>query len=256
MASSMPNFAPGLLSSEDPLYKHVKGRIVAALQSGEWKPGEMLPSEAKLASLYDVGISTVRAAVGELVSAGVVVRRQGKGTFVAVHGEQRSVYRFFNVVRDGGVKDLPLSELIGMTRATADDRMAELLELPRGKHGAAVFQIRNLLRVGGAPVVISDVTVPANLFPGLTARTLREGGNTLYAVYQRHFGVTIVKIREELKAGRADAVCAELLGIKAGEPVLEVHRLASSFNRRPVEVRRSRIDTRYHHYLLEQGDGA
>src|SRR4051812_32270830 len=71
--------------AEDPLYKSVKNRIISSLQAGEWKPGEMLPSEPKLAAAYDVGVSTVRAAVGALASAGIVVRRQGKGTFVAAH---------------------------------------------------------------------------------------------------------------------------------------------------------------------------
>lgn len=239
--------------ASDPLYKHVKNRIVDALREGAWKPGEALPSEARLAALYEVGISTVRAAVGELSSAGLVVRRQGKGTFVAVHDE-RSIYRFFNVVRDGGGRELPQSELIGMAKGPADDETADLLHLPRSQRRHEVFRIRNVLRIGATPVVVSDVQVPVELFPGLTAKLLREEGRTLYAAFQRHFGLTIVKIREELKAARADAVAAEHLRMKAGEPVLELRRVAYSFDRRPVEVRRSQIDTRSNHYRFEQGD--
>jgi GntR family transcriptional regulator len=244
---------PGPASTDDPLYKHVKGRIVDGLRQGEWKPGEVLPSEAKLAALFDVGISTIRAAVSELSSAGLVVRRQGKGTFVAVHDE-RSVYRFFNVVRDGDGKEMPASELISLAKGQADDKVADLLKLPRAPRRQEVFRIRNVLHIGETPVVVSDIVVPASLFPGLTAKMLREQGRTLYAVFQRLFGVTIVRISEQLKAARADAAAAEHLGMKVGDPVLELRRIAYTFNRVPVEVRHSRIDTRSNHYRFEQGD--
>jgi len=238
---------------EDPLYKHVKSRLVAALRQGDWKPGEALPSEAKLAEHFEVGISTIRAAVGELSSAGLVVRRQGKGTYVAVHDE-RSVYRFFNVVRDGGEKELPASELVSLRKATADDETADLLRLPRSSRRSAVWKIRNVLRIGDTPVVVSDIVVPSQIFPGITTKMLREEGRTLYAVFQKRFGVTIVRITEKLKAARADATAVEHLGMRSGEPVLELRRVAYSFDRRPVEIRRSQIDTRSNHYRFEQGD--
>src|SRR5690606_4471700 len=84
--------------ADDHLYKHVKNQIVDTLSKGQWAPGERLPSEAKLAAHYGVGISTIRAALAELSAAGLVVRRQGKGTFVTQHDDQHSVYRFFHVV--------------------------------------------------------------------------------------------------------------------------------------------------------------
>lgn len=246
----------GVLFSEDPLYKHVKNRIVQSLTEGEWKPGEMLPSEPKLAARYDVGISTIRAAIGELAAAGIVVRRQGKGTFVGVHGEQRSVYRFFHVVRNDGAKDLPVSELILLTKAKADDEVAELLQLPRSRRKSEVFKLRNVLRVSGTPVVVSDIVVRVSMFPGLGKKMIREGGRTLYAVYQRRFGVNIIRTVEQLRSTRADPSVAKIFEMKAGEPVLEVRRVAYTFNRRPVEVRRSQIDTRNYHYRIEQGDDA
>jgi GntR family transcriptional regulator len=242
------------MASVDPLYKHVKQQIATSLREGEWKPGEMLPSEPNLAARYEVGISTIRAALAELAAAGVVVRRQGKGTFVGVHGEQRSVYRFFHVVPDNGAKDLPISEVLDFHKAVADDSDADQLQLPRGKAGRAVFKIRNILRVHGTPVVISDVVIPATAFPRLTTRLLREGGRTLYAVYQRQFGITIIRAVEEIRSARADATARKAFGLGAGAPVLEVRRVAYTFGNRPIEVRRSQVDTRRHHYRIEQGD--
>lgn len=239
--------------SAHPLYKLVKNQIIEALRNGEWKAGEILPSEAKLSALYDVGISTIRAAIGELANAGLVVRHQGKGTFVARHDE-RSIYRFFNVVRDGAVKELPVSQLVGLSRAQADDETADLLELPRSRRGHPVYRIRNVLKVGETPIVVSDLQLPAYLFPGLTAQALRQEGRTLYAAFQQLFGVTIVKISEQLKAARADEIAEKHLGVPLGDPILEVRRVAYTFNQLPAEVRRSQIDTRGMHYRLQQGD--
>lgn len=251
MIAGMARLPP--TGDDHPLYKHVKNRIVDALREGEWKPGEVLPSESRLAELYAVGISTIRAAVGELASAGLVVRRQGKGTYVAVHDES-SIYRFFNVVRDGGSKELPMSVLVGIAKGLADDEVADQLQLPRTRRRHEVWRIRNVLKVGDSPVVVSDVQVPVDIFPGLTAKILREQGRTLYAAFQHHYGVTIVKITEHLKAARADTAAAEHLRMRVGDPVLELRRIAFSFDRRPVEVRRSQIDTRANHYRFEQGD--
>ena len=242
-----------LPSGDDPLYKHVKSRIVESLREGEWKPGELLPSEARLAELFKVGVATIRAAVGELAAAGLVVRLQGKGTFVAVHDE-RGIYRFFHVVRDGGERELPRSNLVSVAKGTADDETADLLQLPRSPRRHEVWRVRNVLHMGEAPVVVSDVQLPVELFPGLSAKRLRESGRTLYAAYQHLFGITIVKIREDLKAARADEVAAEHLKMRQGEPVIEMRRVAYSFDRRPVEVRRSQVDTRANHYRYEQGD--
>jgi len=254
----MPNksLRQGALLAEDPLYKHVRNRIVQSLTEGEWKPGDKLPSEPELAARYHVGISTIRAAIGELAAAGIVVRRQGKGTFVGVHGEQRSVYRFFHVVRNDGREDLPVSELILYKKARAAADVAEVLELPRTRLKSEVYKLRNVLRVRGIPVVVSNIVLPASMFRGLSEELLREGGRTLYAVYQQHFGVNIIRTVEQLRSARADSIAARTFRIEAGEPVLAVRRVAYTFNRRPVEVRHSQIDTRNYHYRIEQGDNA
>lgn len=246
----------GAILTSDPLYKYVKNQIIRSLTGGEWRPGDMLPSESKLAERYSVGISTIRAAIGELVSAGVLVRRQGKGTFVSVHGEQRSVYQFFHVVRNNGEKELPVSELIMFKKVQADDDVADLLQLPRANRKPEVYKLRNVLRVAGTPVVVSDIVVPTTMFPGLSQEVLREGGRTLYAVYQQHFGINIVRTVEQIRATRSDSVPARIFGIKTGEPVLEVRRIAYTFNDVPVEVRRSQVDTRHYHYRIDQGDVA
>ena len=241
-----------LLASE-PLYKQVEDSIIRSLSEGEWKAGEMIPSESKLAERYGVGISTIRAAIGELAAARVLARKQGKGTFVSPHNDQRNVYQFFHVVKNDGVRELPVSELLSLRKGRPDDRVADLLRLPRSSRESEVFKIRNVLRVSGRPVVVSDVNIPASLFKGLNETTITEGGNTLYAVYQSRYGINVVRTVEELRAVKAEASVARILGVKAGDPILEVRRIAYTFRNIPIEVRRSCVDTTDFHYLIDQG---
>lgn len=242
------------LLGSDPLYKQVKNRIIESLTVDEWKPGAMIPSETKLAERYGVGISTIRAAIGELVAARVLVRKQGKGTFVSPHTDQRSIYQFFHVVKNSGVKELPISELVWLKKGKAEDRVADLLRLPRALSGSDVFKIRNILRASNRPIVVSDITIPAALFRGLTESTIKDGGKTLYALYQSKYGINIISTTEELRAVKAEAGIAKLLRLPAGTPVIEVNRVAFTFGKVPVEVRRGWVNTSDFHYFIAQGE--
>lgn len=253
MASRGGRPMPAALLAPEPLYRQVKDQIIQGLAQGEWKPGDVLPSEPKLAGRFGVSISTIRAAIGHLVTAKVLARKQGKGTYVSLHGERRSVYQFFHVVRNDGNKELPISELLFLKKGQADDATADLLQLPRKAHSADVYKVRNVLKVAGVPVVLSDITIPCSLLPGLNETIIREGGDTLYAVYQTHFGINIVRTVEHLRAGKTDAAAAKVFGLAADAPVLHIQRIAYTFNNAPVEVRRSRVDTRNYFYLFDQG---
>src|SRR5579863_1126403 len=77
-------------SGYTPLYEQIKALITQYLVAGKWSPGEPIPSELELASRYRVSQGTVRKAIDELAAANILVRRQGKGTFVATHTAERS----------------------------------------------------------------------------------------------------------------------------------------------------------------------
>src|SRR6476620_3031810 len=88
-----------------PLYQQIKGLILQSLEAGEWKPGEAIPSEMDLAARFRVSQGTVRKAIDELAAENLLLRRQGKGTFVATHAEQQVQYRFLKLVPDDGDRD-------------------------------------------------------------------------------------------------------------------------------------------------------
>src|SRR4029077_13524263 len=88
-----------------PLYEQIKILLTQSLVAGEWKPGESIPSEMELAARFRVSQGTVRKAIDELAAENLVVRRQGKGTFVATHAEQHVRYRFLKLMPDSGDRD-------------------------------------------------------------------------------------------------------------------------------------------------------
>jgi GntR family transcriptional regulator len=239
--------------STQPLYKSVRDQIVQSLVRHEWQPGQTMPSERELAARYGVGISTVRAAIGELVSANVLTRMQGKGTYIAHHSARDNLYRFFNVVGQDGTKASFQRELLSLKKAKADAQTAASLKLRRNGRADDVHKARILLSSGTAPFAVADIALPMRLFPGLEARSLPDGEESLYAIYQAHFGINVVKVVEQLVAVIAAPAVGRVLRLVRGEPVLQIRRLAYTFNDLPVEQRLTWVNTRHHHYLITQG---
>jgi GntR family transcriptional regulator len=235
--------SPGL-----PLYQEVKRRIFDVVRRGDWKPGDAIPSEKRLAERFGVSIGTLRKAVDELVSENLLVRRQGRGTFVTTHNESRYIYSFFHVLRHDGHKEPPEVQLVSFDRVKADAYAASMLGV---EVGASLFRIVNLLKLGGMPVDVDEIHLPASLFRGLTEKRARERKITLYQLYQVDFGVTVLRTEERMRAVKADATTAALLAVARGDPLLKVIRRALSFNDMPVELRFSYISTARHEYNSE-----
>ncbi|HEX2826740.1 MAG TPA: GntR family transcriptional regulator [Burkholderiales bacterium] len=237
-----------------PLYKEVKNRLTRGLAAGDWKPGKAIPSEAKLAERFNVSIGTIRKAIDELVAERILLRQQGRGTFVATHTEDRTLFYFFHIVGKDGSREPPTLELLSFRRAKATAIEEEKLGLERG---AAVFRIQNLLHLGGEPVIFDEITVPQALFPDLSEDVFAQREGTIYGLYQARYGISVLRISERLAADRAPARAAALLGIPADSPALAIKRVAFTYDDTPVEYRVSWVDTEKHEYLsdLWKNDG-
>src|ERR1700733_13934156 len=112
-----------------PLYEQIKILLTQSLVAGEWKPGGAIPSEVGLAARFRVSQGTVRKAIDELASENIVVRRQGKGTYVASHNEPSYQYRFLRVTPDSGEKLHPKNQFFGLERSKAGVDAARALGL-------------------------------------------------------------------------------------------------------------------------------
>jgi len=231
------------------LYKDVKRRVLQALADGEWKPGEVIPSERKLVERFGVSIGTLRKAIDELVAENLLIRHQGRGTFVATHRRDDHFFRFFKVVHQDGHRSYPTVQLDSFRRIKADKAVCALLGLDAG---ARAFHFTNVLSLEGRPVMIDDIVLPERLFPGLTEAQLRNRPNTLYNFYQDSFAVNVIQTEERMRSVLATEREATLLGVAIGSPLIRIHRVAFSFHRQPVEWRVSTLDTAEHEVLVSQ----
>lgn len=229
-----------------PLYRLVKRALLGAIEAGELAAGGTLPSEAELAAAFGISIGTLRRAVDELVAEQILVRRQGRGTFVAMHNADRFLFQFFHVERSDGLREHPVVELLGFERVRMDDEVAESLRM---KPGDAAIQVDNRLLLQGRAVLHDRLTLPATLFKGLTEKRLQDRPSTLYHLYQTQFGITVTRALERARAVSADRSAARVLGVAMGAAVLQVRRTALTFGDRPVEYRQSTINTALHEYV-------
>lgn len=234
-----------------PLYQQIKGLILQSLQAGDWKPGEAIPSEMDLAARYRVSQGTVRKAIDELAADNLVVRRQGKGTFVATHAEQHVQYRFLKLKPDVGdiTAEGPAQRtIIECRRSRASAEVARLLAL---RSGDAVLQVRRILAFGGVPTILEDLWLPGQAFKGLTAEQMAQFHGATYAMFELEFGVRMVRAEEKIKAVLPDETQANLLQTSPQTPLLSVERVAYTYNNAPMELRRGLYRTDTHHYRNE-----
>ena len=237
--------------SFQPLYVQIKGLLERSLENGEWRPAEAIPSEHDLARRFGVSQGTVRKAIQSLAADNLVVRRQGKGTFVATHTEEKSsTFRFLRIRRNDGVDEYPGSRLLDVRRARASAGVARSLAM---KPGDAVILLRRILEFGGAPVVLDEIALPAALFRGLTKAKFEAYRGSMYGFFETEFGVRILNAEEKLRAVAADRASARLLAVRVGTPLLAVDRTTLTFGDRPVEWRRGLCVTRQHHYFNRLG---
>lgn len=258
-ADDAPTFAP--------LYRQIRALLLRGLQSGEWKPGEAIPSETDLAARYRVSQGTVRKAIDELAAEHLLVRRQGRGTYVASHREVRTQFRFLRLRPDeaafGASDAAPAQEsgeargesgpgLVMSSRVLECRRLRAPGEVARAlalRPGEAVVLIRRLLETETQPVVLDEIWLPGARFRGLTVERLDAWHGPLYALFETEFGIRMIGAAERLKAVAADRAHARALRVAEGSPLLLVERVTWTFDEQPVELRRGYCVTEHHHYF-------
>lgn len=240
--------AIGSTPAFSPLYQQIKNLILRSLEEGEWKPGDVIPSEQELATRFKVSQGTVRKAIDELAAENLVVRRQGKGTYVATHAERHIQYRFLRLQPDAGEENPAQRTIIECKRQRATAEIARLLGI---RSADPVILVRRVLRMQGAPTILEDIWLPGTQFKGLSLEALSSDQGPMYAFFEREYGVRMVRADEKIKAVAASEEIAELLMIPIAHPLLSVERIAYTYNDVPMELRRGLYRTDTHHYKNE-----
>ncbi len=228
-----------------PLYRQIKTLITQSLVSGEWRPGDLIPSEIELASRFSVSQGTVRKAIGELAGENLLVRQQGKGTFVASHSEERSLFPYLRITPDRAELQSVSATLVDCRKLKLDAASARRLGLAAGAGG---FLIVRTLAISGVKVAYEEIRLPAAPFRGLSQETIERHHCMLYSMYESEFDVRILHVDEQIKAVAAAGAALAHLGVGKGDPLLTIDRVAYTYAEKAVELRRSMCNTREHHY--------
>lgn len=229
-----------------PLYQQIKALITQSLITGEWGPGAAIPSEMELAARYGVSQGTVRKAIDELAAENIVVRRQGKGTYVATHSEETVKLRFLRLVAADGSNELLDNKLLSCERSKASADIARLLDI---KSGSAVIEIKRLLLFSSKPQILDRIILPVASFKGVTAERIGAFNGSMYRMYETLLGIHMVRSEERLTAVGADAETASALRLKPGTPLLSIERVSYTYGDKPMEWRLGLCLTDDHHYL-------
>ncbi|MDR2881961.1 MAG: GntR family transcriptional regulator [Azoarcus sp.] len=239
MAQISPTFSP--------LYRQIRGLILQALESGEWRPGQVIPSEQELAARFSVSQGTVRKAIDEMAADNILVRRQGRGTYVASHTDPRQMFRFLRLVpEEGELLTHPKSIPIDCWRAKAGHEAARALGI---ETGTPIIILRRMLQFSGKPIVGDEIYLPEEIFRGLDMEMLQAWNSSLYSLFETRFGLRMIRAQERIRAIAADRAAAELLRVEEGTPLLSVERVTYTYGDKPVEWRRGVYSTADHYYL-------
>ncbi|MFW8565653.1 GntR family transcriptional regulator [Orrella sp. 11846] len=228
-----------------PLYRQIRDLLLQALDAGEWRPGDMIPSEVELAARYSVSQGTVRKAIDELAAEHIVIRRQGRGTFVATHQEDHIRFRFLRLTPDDGERVAPTSQILFCRRVRATAEIANALQLTTG---APLVFIRRVLSFEQKPTLVDDIYLPGALFKDMSIKLLKDKPGPLYWLFEDHFEVSMVRAEEKLRAQRVDAEIATLLELEPDQPVLKVERTSYTYGDRAVELRIGYYNTERYYY--------
>ena len=235
---------PANIADFRPLYIQVKALILERMAKNQFKPGDLLPSEPRLAALFGVSQGTVRKALDELTAQNLLVRQQGKGTYVATHTVDRALFHFFHIAGDDGHRALPDSTVVSFSENRADTPEQCKLRLDQNERVIRIIRVRTL---NDEPVIFERISLPANRFGDLATHRPADLPNTLYRYYETRFHLAVISAIEKLKAVPAGVDDAKHLKVEYGHPLLEVDRVAIGHDNVSLEWRLSRCNTAHHH---------
>ena len=176
--------------SSGPLYLAVKDQVIQRIVDEYWKPGNILPRQAKLARELNVSPGTVLKALNELTQERTLLRRQGKGTFVAAHNPQRSLFHFFKLTAPDGQRKPSINKTIENIGRKANKEELGLLNLPKN---SKIVHIRRLRELGGATCILEKISLPQRLSPNSRPCPWKRFETTFTPFMKKNMGLRCIR---------------------------------------------------------------
>jgi GntR family transcriptional regulator len=237
-----------LVTGPVPLHHQVYLDLSSAFEAGEWRPGDRLPPERELAKRYGCSLITIRRALSELAREGRIERTRGRGTFVLrprLELDFGGTESFTGEMQSRGLD--PQTRLIEARSEPAGEAVAHALGLDLG---SSTLYVERLRLADGEPLLLEQVHLPADKFPGLLASDLEH--NSLYELLTERYGTRVVRAREAIEPVLLRSREAHLLGQAAGKPALLIEGIAFSSDGHPVEFARSYVRGDRTRYYVER----
>lgn len=216
-------------------YLQVGDDLHQRILNGEWKPGDLIPSESFLSEEYEVALGTMRKAIQQLVKNGLLDRHQGIGTFVRRADFNKSLFRFFRF--NDGERVIPESRILNIKVMKAPDEAARKLGLLDGDD---VIWINRLRLIKCNPVLIEDIWLPLSKFQELIKLEPSEFPALLYPLYEQICGLAVTSASEELMVESIKAEHCQVLGLDMNAPVILIERIAIGIQDEILEWRLTR----------------
>jgi GntR family transcriptional regulator len=213
------------------LYSRVETVLAGEITDGGLKVGDQLPTEDDLITRFEVSRITVRRAIQNLVSRGLIEIRRGKGTFVAppkITQELTELSGFVEDMRALGRK--PTARVIGKEVVTADTTVASHLALTKGER---VVRIRRVRLADGVPLSYDETYLPLKIGKQIITNNLKV--EPIFSLLERKYGVPLIEAEYKLEAVAAEAEVAAALRVKQGSPIFRIERTSYSTDDRPVD---------------------
>jgi len=231
-----------------PLHHQVYLHLRAALDAGEWRPGDLLPPERQLAERYGCSLITVRRALSELTREGRLERRRGLGTTVLrprIERDFGGTLSFAQEMADRGLE--PETRLVAARPESAGERVAAALGI---EAGSPTLYLERLRLAGGEPLLLEQVHLSAERYPGLLASDLEHG--SLYDLLADRYDTRIVRAREALEPVLLHAREARLLGQPTRAPALLIEGTAFTAQGEAIEFARTFVRGDRTRYYIER----
>jgi GntR family transcriptional regulator len=237
-------------NSKTPMWLQIRNELFNCLYLDELRPGQLIPNEKTLVELFNVSIGTIRKAIGVLEKEGILIRKQGLGTFVFQHDNNSFLFEYFHFALNGSEeKKAPNVELISFTTKKANKSESKALKIPEGSN---VYHIYNKLGLNKKFYIVDKIVISHDKFPSLTEEIFRNRTNTIYNLYQNKFNIFITNCSEKIKAISSNERISNLLNLDLNSPILKIDRIGQTYHNEIIELRTSYVHTSDIEYIQSQ----